>query len=207
MTTEQRIRGAIHKRIAARDRYHRRHQGARARREARIIHKLRRHLLAFTAPRTQYDSCTVTAIPHDARAVAVYLEGICKNRRAVSLWAPDALLTTIAVRSSEDAHVLDVEPGDATNADASGWYFRHDHRRYGKPIFYTSAGNAAALIAELRRHGIKRRQYILWTAHYTDKRHICGPHTCGYPKADSTQYTTNHERLDVSKCRASYWRR
>lgn len=207
MTVEERIERAIHKRVRSRDRYHKAHLGGKARRESRIIHKLRRELLAFTAPRTQYDSCTVTEIPHDARAVAVYLEGICKNKRAVRAWAPDAMLTTIAVRSSEDAHVFDVEAGDATNADAPGWYERHDHERYGKPIFYTSAGNVAALVAELKAHGIKRRKYIIWSAHYTNVRHVCGPLTCGFPKADSTQYTTSGERLDISKCRPSYWRR
>lgn len=207
MTNQERIERAIHKRVRSRDRYHAKHMGREAKREARLIHHLRRELLAFTAPKTQYDSCTVSAIPTDARAVAGYKAGICQNTRALRLWVPDALLTTIAVRSSEDANVLDVEAGDATNADAPGWFQRHDHKRYGKAIFYTSAGNAAALIAELRRHGIKRRQYILWSAHYTDVRHVCGPKTCGYPKADATQYTNRKERLDVTKCRASYWRR
>jgi hypothetical protein len=208
MSVPGHIRKVIRKRLRARDRYHARHMGRQAKREARLIRGLRRRLLSWTAPKTQFDSVSVGEIPTDARAVAVYINGLYENVAAVKSRCPHAILTTISVNSADLADVLDVEAGDATNADCAGWYTRFKAARpHSKPIFYTSASNVAALVAALKDAGIKRRSYILWGAHYTDERHICGPRTCGYPKVDATQFTTTGERLDVSKCRPSYWRR
>jgi hypothetical protein len=98
-------------------------------------------------------------------------------------------LLSIAVSASADADCLDVEPGDATNAQAPGWVMRQQKRGVDRPCLYTSAANLAALIATLKAHGIARSQVRLWSAHYTSKAHICGPGTCGYPQADGTQWT------------------
>jgi hypothetical protein len=207
MSVVDRIRRVIRKRVRARDRYHRRHLGHQAKREARLIRGLRRRLLAFTAPRTQFDAVTLANVPKDARAVGCYVNGDYANLSEAKRRFPDALITTISVRSSEVADVLDVEKGDATPADCRAYFRRFkDQRPHSKPIFYAPASSVADVETHLRDAGIRKREYIIWSAHWTH-RHICGPRTCGYPKADASQYTTTNETVDVSKCRPSYWRR
>jgi hypothetical protein len=207
MSALERIHRAIRRRVRARDRYHRRHLGRRAKREARLIRGLRRRLLAFTAPRTQYDAVTLANVPGDARAIACYVNGAYANHDEAKRRFPDSLITTISVRSSELADVLDVEVGDAEPADCPDYFRRFKAARpHSKPVFYAPASWVADVEAHLRDAGIKRRQYVIWSAHWTG-RHICGPEVDEYPKADATQYTTTDETLDVSKCRPSYWRR
>lgn len=205
--TEKKIRRAIRKRVRARDRYHAKHMGFHAKREQRLVVRLRRRLLAFTAPRTQYDAVTLANVPPDARAVAAYVNGDYANIAEARRRFPDALITTITVNFSALADAADFETGDFAVADGPE-YFRQfkDHRPHSKPIFYMPASWIRAFRAEMRSAGIKRRQYIIWSAHWTH-RHICGPLVCEYPKADSTQYTTENEHVDVSKLRPSYWRR
>jgi len=207
MSIPDRIRHAIRKRIRARDRYHRRHMGRSAKREARLIRRLRRRLLSWTAPRTQFDAVTLANVPPDARAVGCYVNGDYANHEEAKRRFPDALITTISVRSSELGDVLDVEPGDAAVSDCPAYFARFKQARpHSKPVFYMPASWVNGFRLEMKRHGIKRRQYIIWSAHWTH-RHICGPLVDEYPKADSTQFTTHDERVDESKCRPSYWRR
>jgi hypothetical protein len=207
MSIPKRIRRAIRKRIRARERYHHRHMGARAKREARLIRRLRRRLLSWAAPRTQYDAVTLANVPVDARAVAAYINGDYANYEEAKRRFPDALITTISVRSSEIADVLDVEPGDAEIGDCPDYYRRFKAARpHSKPIFYMSASDVKEFRGVMKAAGIKRRQYIIWSAHWIG-RHICGPRTCGFPKADASQYTTQNETCDITKCRPSYWRR
>jgi len=152
-----------------------------------------------------WDSVTIGNIPSDASAVAGYVNGIFHTFPALKQAFPNARKISIAVTSSVDAHVLDIEAGNASNADAPSWYRRHDHKRYGKAIFYTSAGNVAALVSTLSAAGIKRKQYIIWSAHYTDSRHVCSPKVCGFPRAEATQFTTHGERVDESKLTWRFW--
>ena len=98
-------------------------------------------------------------------------------------------LLSIAIDAAHDADCLDVENGDATNAQAPGWVMRQQKRGEQRPVVYTSASNAAALIETLRSHGIARSQVRLWSAHYGHGKHICGPGHCQYPQADGTQWT------------------
>ena len=46
-----------------------------------------------------------------------------------------------------------------------------------------------ALVTALGGAGISRAEVRLWSAHYGQGKHICGPGTCGYPAADGTQWT------------------
>lgn len=70
-----------------------------------------------------YDSTTATDIPVDAMAVAGYADG--RYKWTAADWArfhPQAIRVRIAVfASTNDGHVLDVEPGCATPAQAPGW--------------------------------------------------------------------------------------
>lgn len=214
MTIEQRIarlRESLHRRKRNRERKRRLHQGHKAHREAYHVRKLRKRIkrlvLLLSAPRTMFDAVTVGNIPDGAKAVAGYVDGIYNTFHAVVAAFPSARHISIAVFATEDAHVLDIEAGNATNADAPGWFKRHDKKRYGKAIFYTSAGNVAALIATLAAAGIARHEYIIWSAHYTEQRHVCSPNACGYPEAEATQFTTHGETVDESKLTVRFWDR
>lgn len=214
-TRIEKTRAAIRRRKHNREVHRRKHQGAKARREARAIRRLRKVLANLLRPRPEvmYDSVTVSAIPEDAKAVAGYVNG-----RYVTVpdlrkrYGHGTQIVTIAVTSAVVADCLDVEPGDATNSDAPRWFKDFKHQRPNdKPIFYTSASNASALVATLAAAGIRRGDYKLWTAHYGAGKHLCGPDTCKLTShhADATQWTVaSHGRnLDESVCRRSFWER
>lgn len=72
--------------------------------------------------RTMYDSVEVAAIPSDAKVVAGYVDGIYANIRSMQRRFPNAVVVRIAVSArTNDGHVLDVETGDATPAEAVSW--------------------------------------------------------------------------------------
>lgn len=150
-----------------------------------------------------YDDVNVDLIPKDAQYIAAYADGRYENLSAIQKRFPKAHILKIDVRGYyHNGDVLDVEPGDATNADAVGWFrARKGKTSTEKPILYTSASNVDALIRTMRKNGIGRAQYYIWSAHYSGKAHICGPAGCGYPVADMTQWTDrSHGRsLDESR--------
>lgn len=208
MSVITRLRDRLHRRKRNRERKRRLHQGHRARREARAVRKLRRLIRLALAPRRMYDAVTVGNIPPRARAVAGYVDGNYETMPSLRQRFPTARKVSIAVSSSALADCLDVEPGDATNADAARWFRRFKEKRpHDKPIFYTSAGNVAELIAHLGAAGIHRHEYVIWAAHYTNQRHVCSPKACGYPSAEATQWTTHGETVDESKLTARFWQR
>lgn len=91
-----------------------------------------------------------------------------------------------------DADCLDIEPGAATVASASGWYLRQKRRGLARPCFYASASLMNSdLIPAITAAGIERNSIRLWSAHYTGHPHICGPSSCGLLSmpADGTQWT------------------
>ena len=216
MTRLEKLRRRLHKRKANRERKRRHHQGFRAKREARVVRRIREAIRALLrrGPLVMYDDTSVGLIPSDAKAVAGYVNGNYATWPDVLRLFPHARHVSIAVTSGVVADCLDVEPGDAANADAPGWYraFKRaaakNKQPHRKPIFYTSTSNADALVAELATHGVARHEYKLWLAHYGDGKHICGPDTCGLCrcKADGTQWTsTSHGRsLDESYLRPHF---
>ncbi len=215
MSREASLRKRIRRRIRNRDRKRDLKQGARARREARAIRRLRRRLeqlLAFlAAPRVMYDSVTVSEIPTSARAAAGYVGGSWPTFESGDLrrHLPRARLVSIAVASRHDAEALDVEPGDATPADAPAWVRRQQARDIPRPIVYASASEMVAVLAALAAAGIRREDVRVWTAHVGAGKHICGPASCGLinTKADATQWTWTAlgRNLDESVCRPSFW--
>ncbi|MGH3761973.1 hypothetical protein [Actinophytocola sp.] len=116
-------------------------------------------------PRTMYDSVTPSAIPRSAVMVAGYLP---PSRYAWSdaEWAmfPNAVKVRIAIFASvNNGHVLDVEPGDATPAQAPGWVVMR--RRAGvDPSVYCNYSTWPTVRAEFQRRGIREPHY--WIARY-----------------------------------------
>lgn len=142
----------------------------------------------MTTTLVMYDDVSVSLIPSGATAIAGYADGIYANLTAIRARFPNAHILDIAVSASYDATALDIESGDATNAQASAWVKRQHARGLKLPIVYTSAGNAQALINTLAANGIARNTYNLWSAHYTGRSHICSKDP--YPIADGTQWTS-----------------
>ena len=97
----------------------------------------------ITVTLTMYDSTNVGALPHGADAYAGYVEGLFPTFAALKrqFAASGAHLLSIAVFASGDADCLDIEPGDATNAQAPGWVKRQLARGAHRPCLYTSVGN------------------------------------------------------------------
>lgn len=116
---------------------------------------------------------------------------------------------SIAVFATDDADALDVESGDATDAQAPAWVQRELSLGHWRPCVYTSVANAPALLAALAAAGIGRSQIRLWTAHYTYVAHICDQ-SCGLPPgmvADGTQWTdaSGGQNLDESTIAADFF--
>jgi hypothetical protein len=130
----------------------------------------------ITVTLTMYDSTNVGALPHGADAYAGYVEGLFPTFAALKrqFAASGAHLLSIAVFASGDAECLDIEPGDATNAQAPGWVKRQLARGAHRPCLYTSVGNMDALVTALGGAAISRAAVRLWSAHYGQGKHICG---------------------------------
>lgn len=162
------------------------------------------HPLAFT----MYDSTNLREIPAVVEAVAGYVGGHWPTYRATLQNWPRAKHLSIAVASYQDAECLDVEQGDSTNDKAPAWVRRQQSRGIKRPVIYTSVSNVVPLLAELARHGIRRQDIRLWTAHYTHRPHRCTG-ACGFGMpgiADATQYTNKAlgRTLDASLCAPTF---
>lgn len=164
-----------------------------------------------------FDDTSVELIPKSAKAVAGYVNGAYATYSRVLYDFPKARHIGITVNSGGMSDCLDIEPGDATNADAAAWFHRFkgaaqaNRKPSRKPIFYTSVSNLDALVADLNAAGIKRAAYKLWSAHYGEGKHVCSPEACGatHQHADATQWTSSsHSRsLDESRVKPSFWER
>lgn len=158
---------------------------------------------------TMFDSVTPTQIPANAKAVAGYVNGLWPTWDTVCRLFPHAKHLSIAVNAHADAEALDIERGDAINEDAPAWLRRQQKRGVKQPVLYTSVSNAQALVELLRRNGISRSEYRLWTAHYTYKAHRCSS-VCGFgftAGADATQYSDHAlgKNLDASLCSPTFF--
>ena len=151
---------------------------------------------------TMYDSISLDQFPANPEAVAGYVGGHWPTYEPLVAKFPHAYHLSIAVNAGQRARCLDCEPGDASAAQAPGWFHAHADRSQGIPVLYTSASGVAHLTETMRVAGIGRGEYLVWSAHYTFHEHICAPEVCGYPPADATQWTDKAmgRNLDQSSC-------
>lgn len=138
-----------------------------------------------------YDSVDLSQVPANAPAVAAYVDGRFANVPEARKRFPQAHILTIAVFAKDDADCLDIETGDATPAQAAGWVARQFARGVKRPCLYASAGTMQVILESVNAAGISRDTLRLWSAHYTMRSHICGPHSCKEmtQDADGTQWT------------------
>lgn len=156
-----------------------------------------------------FDDTDVDLLPVGFDAYAGYADGIYANIAQIKARFPKAFILTIAVKSADIADVLDVETGDAQNSDAVAWFKRALAAGITKPCFYTSASNVNALVSTLSQAGISRTAFRIWSAHYGQGNHICGPATCKLTDTpcDATQFTNkaNNKNLDESAALESFF--
>ncbi len=142
---------------------------------------------------TMYDSVDVSALPPGADAYAGYVDGKFPTFTTVRrrFQGSGAHLLSIAVFVSGNADALDIEAGDATNAQAPGWVKRQLAGGAFRPCLYTSVSNMDALVATVNAARISRGEVRLWSAHFGQGKHICGPSTCRQTQhaCDGTQWT------------------
>jgi len=142
---------------------------------------------------TMYDCVNVSSLAAGADAYAGYVDGLFANLTAIEqrFAGSGAHFLSIAVFASDDADCLDIEARDATNAQAPGWVNRQLTGGAFRPCLYTSVGNVDALVVTLNEAGISRAAIRLWSAHYGQGKHICGPSTCRQTQhaCDGTQWT------------------
>jgi peptidoglycan hydrolase-like protein with peptidoglycan-binding domain len=141
------------------------------------------------------DSIDVAAIPAGLDAYAGYVNGHWATYPAVVAAHPAARHLSISVFADGHADCLDVETGDATDAQAAAWLAAWTPGNTTKPVLYTSASNVASLLAAVGR---PRDSLLVWSAHYRGDQHLCHPDTCGYPAADATQWVDHDGQWDES---------
>jgi len=160
-------------------------------------------------PIVMYDDVNVSLIPKTAQAVAGYVGGRWRTFPTLKKMFPTKPVLSIAVAADEDADCLDVENGDATNAQAVGWAKRQLANGRKSVTIYSSVANWPALENVLVRAGVPRSRVKRFTAHYTGKPHLCTSRCwTGFTgTADATQFTdhANGVSLDASLCSPTFF--
>jgi hypothetical protein len=119
--------------------------------------------------RTMYDAVNadnILAADRTPEMVAGYIDKIKLEPWSGGDWAlfPDAVKVQIVKKASTNAgHVLDVEPGDATPAEAPGWV-RMRRSAGADPSIYVQKSTWATVQAEFVRQHVDQPHY--WIAHY-----------------------------------------
>jgi peptidoglycan hydrolase-like protein with peptidoglycan-binding domain len=153
-----------------------------------------------------YDAVDVSQLPSGAKAYAGYVDGIYQTYNTIRSLFPEAQILSIAVLPDTNAECLDVEPYDATVSQIPAWLKNQTTHR---PVIYASVGTMGSVLAVLAQNNISRQDVRLWSAHYLQGEHICGPHTCGQVRIDmdGTQWTDKaHGRnLDQSLLRDDFF--
>jgi Putative peptidoglycan binding domain len=132
-----------------------------------------------------------------AAAYAAYIDGAIgsqPNYAYIVATFPQARHLSIALFAADDADCLDVEPGAASPSGVLGWVQRQHARGIARPCIYASVALMRDEIIPLIAPGAAAGWDLrLWTAHYGQGEHVCGPGTCGElpADADGTQWTDN----------------
>lgn len=128
-------------------------------------------------------------------AYAGYVDGHIgdqPNHARICAAFPAAHHLSIALFAGDYADCLDVEPGAAVPSQLPDWYHRQLGQGVRRPCVYASVSAMRdEVLAVLHLAGIDRAGVRLWTAHYGQGEHVCGPKTCGElpVDADGTQWT------------------
>jgi len=119
--------------------------------------------------RTMYDAVTARNIPTTAVMVAGYIDKIKLEPWSAADWArfPSAVKVEIVKKAGTNGgHVLDVEPGDATPAEAPGWV-RMRRAAGAIPTVYCNTSTWPSVRAAFRAANTAEPYY--WLARYDGK--------------------------------------
>jgi hypothetical protein len=147
--------------------------------------------------RTMYDAVDASRIPANAEMVAGYVDTIRIPQWTDADWArfPNAVKVEIVKKAtSNKGHVLDVEVGDATPAEAPGWVRMRRNSGLATPTIYCSLSAWRTLLTEFASQGVP--EPLWWIAHYDNNPLIPGG-------AIAIQHTTT-PGYDISAV-ADYW--
>lgn len=154
---------------------------------------------------TMYDAITDSQFPSDPQAVAGYVDGDLADQPNFS-WLvrnfPSAHRLSITLDPSKDADALDVETRAASPSDFPGWYARQRRRGIDRPCGYANASTMEEFVVPvIRAAPILRSAVRLWSAHYTEEPHICGPKSCRATSIDmdGTQWTSHALGRDLDQ--------
>lgn len=161
---------------------------------------------------TMFDTAFNNQFPSGGEAYAGYVDGHVgsqPNYAWIVATFPNAYHLSISIFGN-DADCLDIEPGAATPAMAASWYQRQVARGIARPCFYASASTMAAdILPVITAAGFPRASIRLWSAHYGDGEHICGPSSCGLVPIDmdGTQWTSAAmgRNLDQSRLHGDFF--
>lgn len=154
-----------------------------------------------------FDSVTISEIPSNAPAVAGYTGGLYHTFPQLLKDFPHAKHLSIAISAVDRGRCLDIETGDATPYEFPAWLHRELAAHPAeKPMGYGSVSSWIEILSLAERAGHNRGEFLVFTAHYTDQPHVCGPHTCGALPWDAnlTQWTSAAlgKNLDESRLTA-----
>lgn len=149
--------------------------------------------------RIMYDTIntSISDIPPNPQMVAGYVDGLYAWNQADWNRFPDAVKIRIAVFSNtNDGHVLDVEPGNATPAQAPGWVTLRRASGLATPTIYVSEGSWDAVWNQFVSQKVEQPLY--WVAQYDGSPVI--PHG-----AIAKQYFSSNKPNFDSSVVADYW--
>lgn len=147
--------------------------------------------------RTMYDAVNAENIPANATIVAGYVDQIRIPPWSSADWDrfPNAAKVQIVKKASSNfGHVLDVEPGDATPAQAPGWVTMRRAAGLATPCVYMNASTWPAVKAEFAQQNVAPPLY--WVAQYDLKAVL--------PDGAIAKQHTNTAGFDVSVV-ADFW--
>lgn len=154
---------------------------------------------------TMYDTAFNNQFISGAQAYAGYVDGGIGNQPnyayIVSAF-PKAQHLSIALFPGDDAECLDVESGAAKPSGIPGWHARQVARGVSRPVIYASASTMeAAVIPVVNALPGGRPSARLWSAHYGQDEHVCGPASCRATgiSMDGTQWTSNAHGLTLDQ--------
>lgn len=155
--------------------------------------------------RTMYDAVTARNILRkDPKPVMVagYVDKIRLEPWSAADWAlfPDAIKVRIVKKAStQDGHVLDVEPGDATPAQAPGWV-RMRRAVGADPTIYCNLSTWSTVQQAFRDQGVAQPHY--WIAHYNNVVEL--PTLNGITAVAKQHSGDVPPGIDIN-CVANYW--